>query len=82
MIPAHTAAELVFKIEETELHAISEGARKKKAMSTRIEAEHQQAARKRKVIKTQITDAEDGIRLKKQLLFESKLQGRPSVIQS
>lgn len=65
VIPAHTAAEPVFKIEETELHAISEGARKKKAMSTRIETEHQQAARKRKVIKTQITDAEDGIRLKK-----------------
>ncbi|MEC0180448.1 hypothetical protein P4H61_02930 [Paenibacillus peoriae] len=65
VIPAHTAAEPVFKIEETELHAISEGTRKKKVMSTRIEAEHQQAARKRKVIKTQITDAEDGIRLKK-----------------
>ncbi|AET59744.1 hypothetical protein HPL003_14965 [Paenibacillus terrae HPL-003] len=65
VIPAHTAADPVFKIEETELHAISEGTRKKKVMSTRIEAEHQQAARKRKVIKTQITDAEDGIRLKK-----------------
>lgn len=65
VIPAHTAAEPVFEIEETELHAISEGTRKKKVMSTRIEAEHQQAARKRKVIKTQITDAEDGIRLKK-----------------
>ncbi|WP_068498934.1 hypothetical protein [Paenibacillus kribbensis] len=65
VIPAHTAAEPVFKIEETELHAISKGTRKKKVVSTNIENEHQQAARKKKVIKTQITDAEEGIRLKK-----------------
>ncbi|MEC0233312.1 hypothetical protein P4H71_02960 [Paenibacillus kribbensis] len=65
VIPAHTAAEPVFEIEETELHAISEGARKKKVMSTNIEDEHEQAVRKKKVIKTQIPDAEDGTRLKK-----------------
>ncbi|MGG1641383.1 hypothetical protein ACIFQM_08840 [Paenibacillus sp. NRS-1782] len=65
VMPAHTDAESILKIEETDLHAISEGTRKKKVMSTNIEDEHQQASRKKKVIKTQITDAEEGTRLKK-----------------
>ncbi|MFK4300104.1 hypothetical protein ABH892_000196 [Paenibacillus sp. RC254] len=65
VVPAHTDAEPILKIEETDLHAISEGTRKKKVMSTNIEDEHQQASRKKKVIKTQITDAEEGTRLKK-----------------
>ncbi|TKH44279.1 hypothetical protein C1I60_13195 [Paenibacillus terrae] len=65
VVPAHTNAEPILKIEETDLHAISEGTRKKKVMSTNIEDEHQQASRKKKVIKTQITDAEEGTRLKK-----------------
>ncbi|WP_342417069.1 hypothetical protein NST83_06850 [Paenibacillus sp. FSL R10-2782] len=63
--PAHTDAEPILKIEETDLHAISEGTRKKKVMSTNIEDEHQQASREKKLIKTQITDAEAGTRLKK-----------------
>ncbi|MBE0343815.1 hypothetical protein E4V51_27395, partial [Paenibacillus sp. 28ISP30-2] len=65
VVPAHTNAEPILKIEETDLHAISEGTRKKKVMSTNIEDEHQQATRKKKVIKTQITDAQEGTRLKK-----------------
>ncbi|WP_025682893.1 hypothetical protein [Paenibacillus maysiensis] len=65
VVPAHTDAEPILKIEETDLHVISEGTRKKKVMSTNIEDEHQQASKKKKVIKTQITDAQEGTRLKK-----------------